>query len=121
MAGSGRGPARWPRRSAGRRGAAPPPASPGRPAARPRTTGRSSRRRARSAGPPPLTASRASAHASPSDDRRDVAPEALRAHELDRRERRRALDEELHAVALLDRGHGLLLVAPRERPYEREA
>ena len=44
-----------------------------------------------------------------------------RAHELHRPHRRRALDVERHAVALLDRRDRRVLAAPGERPDDREA
>ena len=51
---------------------------------------------------------------------RDLAAEARGAHELDRAQRRGALDEEGDAVALLDGQDGRVLAAPRERPDDRE-
>ena len=47
--------------------------------------------------------------------------EARGAHQLDRLQRRGALDVEAGAVALLDRRHRRRLAPPRERPDDREA
>src|SRR5439155_5381579 len=49
-----------------------------------------------------------------------LAPEPRHAHELDGADRRGSLDIVAHAVALLDRQHRAVLVAPGERPDERE-
>src|SRR3954452_3334693 len=51
----------------------------------------------------------------------DIAPEARRAHELDRAQRARALDVERGSVAILDRRHRLLLMAHRDRKAQRKA
>src|SRR5215213_10740888 len=47
--------------------------------------------------------------------------EAGRAQQLDRLQRRGALDVVAHAVALLDRSHGRVLATPGQRPDDREA
>src|SRR3954454_23157327 len=54
-------------------------------------------------------------------DPRQIPTEPRRAQELDRAQRRRLLDVERDAVAVLDGGHGAVLAAPRERPDHREA